>query len=105
MHATEDWECTDAVNNLHVGGHFLYTLAAKDGTVSFDLPGTYTLVKDYEAIDYTLNDGRQVTVRFTPTNDGVHIVETFQMETINSEELQKAGWQAMLRSFKVYAER
>lgn len=104
MHASDDWECVSAKNDVTVGGHFTYALAAKDGSVSFDLPGTYTSVETFSSLSYTLNDGRTVTVTFTPTENGIHIVETFEMEHENTEELQKAGWQAMLDNFKKYTE-
>jgi hypothetical protein len=39
-------------------------------------------------------------------NDGstCKVVEEFEAETENSEELQRAGWQAILDNFKKYVE-
>jgi uncharacterized protein YndB with AHSA1/START domain len=42
---------------------------------------------------------------FAETPEGVRIVETFEPEQENTEELQRAGWQAILDNFKQYAGR
>ncbi|MDB5194495.1 MAG: polyketide cyclase [Parcubacteria group bacterium] len=104
MHASEDWECTAAVNDVRVGGRFVFTLAAKDKSVSFDLPGIYTEVVPNKFLAYTLDDERTVSVSFIEIDNGVHISETFEAEQVNSEEMQRGGWQAILDNFKKYAE-
>jgi uncharacterized protein YndB with AHSA1/START domain len=104
MHASDDWECTNAINDVRVGGRYVYTLGAKDKSVSFDLPGTYTQIEKNRFLASTLGDGREVVVTFTPTPEGVHIVQTFEPEKENPESMQKDGWQATLDSFKMYAE-
>lgn len=35
-HASDDWHAPHAENDLRVDGKFLTTMAAKDGSVSFD---------------------------------------------------------------------
>lgn len=102
--ASEDWETTKASNNLVVGGGFSSTMAAKDGSMSFDFNGSYTQVDVNKFIAYTIADGRTVTVSFTEQNDGVEIIEIFEAENMNSNEMQQAGWQAILDSFKKYTE-
>ncbi len=104
LHASDDWGCTKATNDLKVGGRFSSTLGAKDKSVSFDLMGTYTDIEPHKLIAYTLDDGRTVKTSFTPTENGIHIVETFEMENENSEEKQRSGWQAILDNFKAYVE-
>jgi uncharacterized protein YndB with AHSA1/START domain len=104
MHASDDWECSRAVNELKVNGRFSYTLGAKDKSVSFDLSGTYTKVDEEKFIAYTLDDGRTVTVSFVLEKEGVRISETFEMEHENSEELQRSGWQSILNNFKAYTQ-
>ncbi len=103
--ASADWHCPHAENDVRVGGKFLFTMAAKDGSSSFDLPGTYTAVKENELLAYTLADGRLVTVTFVPMMVGVLVSETFEMEDTHSEEQQRSGWQAILESFKAYVEK
>ena len=103
--ASEDWHTPHATNDLQVGGKFNYTMAAKDGSMSFDFEGEYTNLVNEAAIDYTMADGRKAEIKFKEEENGVKITESFDPENENSEELQKKGWQAILDNFKKYAER
>ena len=103
--ASTDWECPNAENDLRAGGKFVATMAAKDGSFNFDFGGVYSEVISNKKIAYTLGDGRKVEVMFEPTDGGVHIVETFEMETENTREKQQQGWQAILESFKNHVEK
>jgi uncharacterized protein YndB with AHSA1/START domain len=103
--ASEDWHTPSATSDLRVGGSFVYRMEAKDGSFSFDFTGVYTEVVSQEKIVYVMEDGRQVTVTFAETAEGVLVVETFDPETENSLELQKTGWQAILQNFKQYVEK
>ncbi len=102
--ASEDWHTTTVENNLKVGGTFSSRMEAKDGSAGFDFKGTYTEVVLLERIAYMMDDGRTVEVTFRPDGEGVHIVETFDPEDENTPEMQQQGWQAILDSFKAYAE-
>lgn len=102
--ASDDWEAPKAENDLRVDGRFLTTMRAKDGSASFDFTGTYTKVEDKKLIEYKIDDGRMVSTTFTPTDEGVHVEGAFEMEDDNTEELQRAGWQAILDNFKKYVE-
>jgi hypothetical protein len=51
-----------------------------------------------------MGDGRKVKVSFTPSGNATKVTETFDAETQNSIEMQRSGWQAILDSFKKYAE-
>ncbi len=102
--ANEDWHTTKAENDLKVGGKFSSRMEAKDGSFGFDFGGTYTEVVTNEKITYTLEDDRKVSITFTQTPEGVNVVEVFEAETQNSEELQRSGWQAILDNFKRYTE-
>jgi hypothetical protein len=51
-----------------------------------------------------MDDGRHVKVEFIQLPKGVKIKETFDPENDNSEEMQRAGWQAILDNFKKYTE-
>jgi PhnB protein len=103
--ASDDWEAPSAENDLRVGGKFKTRLAAKDKSAGFDFTGTYTRVDKHKLIEYDMDDGRHVTILFTPTPQGVKITETFDPEKMNSAEMQRSGWQAFLDNFKKYAER
>ncbi len=104
--AADDWEAPRADNDLRVGGTFTTVMAAKDGSVSFDFRGTYTAVEELELMEYDISgaDGRHVKIEFEQVPEGVRITETFAPETINSEEKQRSGWQAILDNFKKYSE-
>lgn len=102
--ASPDWHTPYAENDLREGGKFKSTMAAKDGSMSFDFEGEYTLVKTNEAIEYVMADGRKVEISFSETPDGIEIIESFDPETQNPEEMQRGGWQAILDNFKSYVE-
>jgi uncharacterized protein YndB with AHSA1/START domain len=103
--ASNDWHSPSAENDLKVGGSFKYTMAAKDGSVSFDFAGVYDAIEKNKTIQYTTADGRKVSVSFQENNGGVKIVQWFEPESINSHELQRGGWQAILNNFKAWAEK
>ena len=102
--ASEDWHTPKAENNLQVGGKFLSRMEAKDGSMGFDFIGVYTDVQINKHIAYTLEDDRKVEIFFTEDGNQTKVVETFETENMNSTELQKAGWQAILDNFKKYTE-
>lgn len=102
--ASADWHTPKASNDLRVGGQFSYTMASRDGAMSFDFGGVYTAVEQHRLIEYALGDSRQVSVKFSEEENGVSVIETFDPEKINSLELQQAGWQAILDNFKKHCE-
>lgn len=102
--ASDDWHCPKGVNDLRPGGHFSFTMAARDGSVEFDFAGVYDEVKTCEKIAYTLGDERKVEVLFSKNGSSTKIVETFEAESIHPHEMQRAGWQAILDNFKKYVE-
>lgn len=102
--ASEDWHAPHAENDLRTGGKFSTTMAAKDGSFSFDFGGQYTNVEPHRSMAYTMDDGRKVSITFTAQGNQTHISETFDAETQNPEEMQRGGWQAILDNFKTYTE-
>ena len=102
--ASDDWWTLKASNDLTPGGKFRSTMAAKDGSFSFDFEGTYDTVKKHELIAYSLSDGRKVKIAFEKQNNGVLITESFDAETENPIELQQQGWLAILNNFKKHTE-
>ncbi|MBK9637334.1 MAG: SRPBCC domain-containing protein [Bacteroidetes bacterium] len=102
--ASDDWHAPKAENNLQVGSKFSITMAAKDGSFGFDLIGEYINIKKNEFIEYNLEDGRNVQVAFEVANHKVFITESFEPENVNTEEMQRDGWQAILDNFKKYVE-
>lgn len=102
--ASDDWYTPAARNDLRKKGSFNYTMAAKDGSFSFDFAGTYDEVKTKESIAYTLLDGRTVTIDFLSDGHQTKVVESFEAEEMNSLDLQKGGWQSILNNFKKHTE-
>jgi len=103
-HASDDWHAPASTNDIRTGGTFSTTMAAKDGSYSFDFGGVYDNVKEHELIQYTMGDGRKVEVIFTREGNDTKVVETFEAESTNPLEMQRSGWQAILDNFKKYTE-
>lgn len=98
--ASPDWHTPTASNDLNVGGKFSYTMAAKDGSFSFDFEGAYDDIQENKYIEYTIADGRKVEVTFEADGVNVKVTESFEPEGQNPLEMQRGGWQAILDSFK-----
>lgn len=102
--ASDDWHAPRAEADLRPGGKFSTTMAAKDGSFSFDFGGEFTRVAENEQLEYTMGDGRQVAVSFITQGDETKVVETFETEDMNPVDMQREGWQAILNNFKKYTE-
>jgi uncharacterized protein YndB with AHSA1/START domain len=102
--ASPEWECPSASNNPVTGGTFSYRMAAKDGSSGFDFQGVYNQVIPLELLEFTIGE-RAVSVKFEVISDKqTKIIETFEIEDVNSEELQRSGWQAILENYKRHTE-
>jgi len=91
--------------DLREGGQFSARMEAKDGSGGFEFEGTYTRVVPDQAIDFRMSDGREVNIEFVPQDGRVLVRETFDTETENPVEMQRAGWQAILDNFGRHVER
>ena len=103
--ASDDWHAPHSENDLRKDGKFKTTMAAKDGSVSFDFEGVYTKVEPNKAIEYTMSDGRKVKIAFSAEGNATHVTETFEAESENPIDMQRAGWQAILNNFKAHTEK
>lgn len=103
MFASDDWHAPSAVNDVKVGGVFSTRMEAKDGSVGFDMAGTYIEVEEFKKLSYAFGD-RKATVEFIEQDDGVVVKETFDPEAENPVEMQQQGWQAILENFKKHVE-
>jgi uncharacterized protein YndB with AHSA1/START domain len=101
---SEDWHTIQVENDLRVDGKFKYTMAAKDGTATFDFEGVYTRVETFSEIEYRLSDNRTGSVHFKESDEKVILTEIFQPETENPEEMQQQWCQAVIDCFKEYVE-
>jgi uncharacterized protein YndB with AHSA1/START domain len=102
--ASDDWHTTRAEIDFRPGGRIFCRMEAKDGSAGFDFRGVNDVIKTNEYIEYTIDDGRKVTITFTPYGNTTKIVESFEAEDIHSIEMQVGGWQAILDNFKKYTE-
>ncbi|HRH11254.1 MAG TPA: SRPBCC family protein [Bacteroidia bacterium] len=102
--ASPDWHTPKAENDLRKGGKFLSKMEAKDGSFGFEFWGIYDEIDHLALISYTMGDGRKAEVSFSAEGNQTKITETFEAESENPIEMQKAGWQAILDNFKKYAE-
>jgi uncharacterized protein YndB with AHSA1/START domain len=103
--ASDDWHAPYAENDLRKDGKFRTTMAAKDGTVSFDFEGVYTNVVPEKTIAYEMSDGRKVVIHFSKQGNDTKVVETFEAEKENPVAMQRDGWQAILDKFKGHVEK
>jgi uncharacterized protein YndB with AHSA1/START domain len=102
--ASDDWHAPRAENDLRTGGKFLTRMEAKDGSFGFDFGGIYDEVVTNKLIRYSLGDEREVIVKFAENGNETKVIVTFDAEKINSIDMQKGGWQAILDNFKKYTE-
>ena len=102
--ASDDWHTTKVENDLRKGGRFTFRMEAKDGSGGFDFGGNYDEVEDREFISYTLDDDRKVQVSFVKKGDHILVVEKFEPESQNPEDMQRDGWKAILDNYKKYVE-
>jgi uncharacterized protein YndB with AHSA1/START domain len=101
--ASDDWHTTASSVDLRVGGAFSSRMEAKDGSMGFDFAGIYTKLVRNKLIEYSFGE-RTAQVEFAEGAQGVTLRVTFDGETANPLEQQRAGWQAILNNFKRYAE-
>ena len=102
--ASEDWHTTKATVDLREGGKFSARMEARDGSIGFDFEGVYSRIIPEKSLAYRMEDGREVSVDFKPERDGILVRETFDSESENPPEMQRAGWQAILDSFARHVE-
>ncbi len=103
--ASDDWCCPSASNNLVVGGKYLARMEAKDGSFGFDFEAIYDEIIPLQKIQYTLGDGRIAVIQFSVSEMETLVHVEFEAEEMNSIELQRGGWQAILNNFKKYVEK
>src|ERR1700733_5896631 len=71
--ASDDWHSPKAENDLRVGGKFNYRMEAKNGSFGFDFGGVYNAVETNKKIEYTLGDGRKVTIDFSGNGNTTNV--------------------------------
>jgi uncharacterized protein YndB with AHSA1/START domain len=100
---SHEWHTPSAENDARTGGRFLFVMGLKDGSFKFNYTGTYDEVIPLKMIRYTLDDGRRTRIVFS-AGYPVKITETFDADDTQPTAMQKDYCQAVLNSFKQYAE-
>ncbi|MAL08478.1 MAG: activator of HSP90 ATPase [Maricaulis sp.] len=103
--ASPDWHCPSADVDLRVGGRHTARMEARDGSMGFDLTGTYDEVDPPHAVTLVLDDGRRARTTFEPDGEGTRVTTVFDPENTHSREMQHDGWQAILDSYAAYVSR
>jgi len=83
---------------LKEGGKFNWRMEEKDGSMGFGYSGTYDSIIEFKSIEKRLDDGRRVKITFEELEGCTKITEEFEPDE-NNPELQKQGWQAILKKF------
>lgn len=104
-HASEDWHCPAATNNLKEGENFVYRMESKDGAHGFDYSGKYLDIQKYKRILMELDDHRTVEVLFEENKIGTLVCVQFDPVIGQDVDLQRSGWSSILDNFKTYVER
>ncbi|MCX6230732.1 MAG: SRPBCC family protein [Bacteroidetes bacterium] len=102
--ASDEWHCPKAENDFRQHGKFVYRMEAKDGSFGFDFWGIYDNIENQKLIEITMGDNRKLSISFIADGDSTLVIENFEAEAINTEELQRTGWQAILDNFKKHVE-
>lgn len=102
--ASREWCCPKAENDLTVGGKYAARMEAKDGSFGFDFEGTYVEIVLEKHLHFVMPDQRHVIIDFEAIGDNTKLSIEFDAEEMNSVELQRNGWQAILDNFKNYVE-
>ena len=102
--ASPEWHTPHAETDLRPGGAFSSRMEARDGSMGFDFHGTWEVVDRPHRLVYVMGDGRRCTITFRPEAGATRVTETFDPEGEHPVDLQRAGWQSILDSFKQYVE-
>ena len=102
--ASDGWHVPRAEGDLREGGRFLTRMEARDGSAGFDFEGTYSVIETGRVLEQTLSDGRRIRAEFIDEPRQIIVRETFDADPATPIHLQRAGWQAILDSFKRHVE-
>lgn len=101
--ADPSWHCPRAENDMRIGGTYKARMEAKDGSAGFDFEAVYSEISVEQSFTYGFGE-RTAHVEFEKKEGGTQVTITFDPENINSPDLQRNGWQAILNNFKHYTE-
>lgn len=103
--ASPEWHCPSAEVDLRVGGAYRARMEARDGSMGFDLTGTYEEVEAPTALTLRMDDGRRARTTLEPVAGGTRVRTVFDPEATNPVAVQQEGWQAILDSYAAFVGR
>ena len=110
-HAGEGWQTPYAEVDASVGGKIKIAYADADGKVQFDLDAVYEEIERPTRLAYRLglvdlvdDDDRLVTVDLEEVDGGTKVRLEFDIEHINSKDLQREGWTQHIDNLQSYLE-
>lgn len=101
---SNEFETKNPRIDLKLGGSFSYSMASKTGDFDFEYRAVYTAIELKKRIAFTLIDGRKAEVKFSTEAKHVHLQIDFEPVVMQDNDVQLAGWQAILTNFKRYVE-
>jgi uncharacterized protein YndB with AHSA1/START domain len=101
--ADPSWHCPSAENDMCIGGTYKARMEARDGSFGFDFEAVYSSIVPGMEFTYEFG-GRMCTVTFQGGDGNTEVIVSFDPETENPVEMQRAGWQSILNNFKQYVE-
>jgi uncharacterized protein YndB with AHSA1/START domain len=108
------WSTGEVQIDPKVGGRWFAEYKSPDGKDDFVFEGVFTEIIENQKISYKMPkdmgefevDERKAEVLFEEFEKGkTQVTITFDAEDLNSIEMQKQGWQAILDNFKTFLER
>ena len=90
--------------SLDPAEHFHTGWKQRTGAGGFDYTGTFEDAVACKSLKSSLADGRKVEASFSGAGTETTVVVKFDPDKQVSEDMQKAGWQAILDNFKKYTE-
>lgn len=90
---------------MRKGGNFSWTMTSKDDKMGFDFGGIYDEIIQHKLISCSLDEWRNVEIKFTKKDDETLVEHIFELERTNLEQLQEGGWQTILNNIKGYVEK
>jgi uncharacterized protein YndB with AHSA1/START domain len=109
-HAGDGWQTPYAEVDSTVGGKLKIAYADPDGKVVFDFEAIYEKIERPNHLAYRLgmeivsDDDRLVTVDLLTVKGGTNVRIEFEIEHINSKDLQRQGWTEHVDNLQAYLE-
>lgn len=83
---------------MRAGGTYKARMEARDGSFGFDFEAIYDAIDIGKSFSYTMG-GRQIEVNFTPNGSNTNVQVSFDPESENPIDMQRAGWKSILNNF------